>query len=76
MLPKYTHTHTYIYIYIYNYIIFLNGGNIIMYPAHEAYVMRTRDSDLERRSPGGGRVLCREYVPSRHIKSKWSRNLQ
>ena len=22
-----------------------------------------------RRSPGGGRVLCREYVPSRHIRS-------
>ena len=33
------------------------------FPAHEAYVMRTPNSDLGRRSPGGGRVGCREYVP-------------
>ena len=25
-------------------------------------------TDLGRRSPGGDRVLCREYVPSRHIR--------
>ena len=25
--------------------------------------MRTHNSDLGRRSPGDGRVLCREYVP-------------
>ena len=25
--------------------------------------MRTRNSDLGRRSPGGGRVRSREYVP-------------
>ena len=31
--------------------------------------MRTDNSDLGRRSPGGGRVLCRDYVPSRHIRS-------
>ena len=30
---------------------------------HEAYAMRTRNPNLGRRSPGGGRVLCREYVP-------------
>ena len=42
---------------------------IIIFPAPEAYIMRTYNSDLGRRSPGGGRVLCREYVPSRHIRS-------
>ena len=31
--------------------------------------MKSHNSDLGRRSPGGGRVLCREYVPSRHIRS-------
>ena len=74
------------YIYIYIYIYYSCHGNskmtsippfknyIIIYPAHEVYVMRTRNSDLGRRSPGSGRVLCRDYVPSRHIRSKWSRN--
>ena len=38
---------------------------IIIFPDHGAYVMRTRNSDLGRRSPAGGRVRCREYV---HIK--------
>ena len=33
------------------------------------YNRRTHNSNLGRRSPGGGRVLCREYVPSRHIRS-------
>ena len=43
---------------------------IIIFPAHEAYVTRTHDSDLGRRSPGGNRVRCREYVPiKRHIRS-------
>ena len=34
--------------------------------------MRTRNSDLRRRSLGGGRVRCREYVPikKRHIRSR------
>ena len=31
---------------------------IIIFPVHEAYVTRTRNSDLGRRSPGGGRVRC------------------
>ena len=39
-----------IYIYIYIYI-------------YEAYVTRTSNSDLGRRTPGSGRVRCREYVP-------------
>ena len=30
---------------------------MIIFPAHEAYVTRTHNSDL-----GGGRLLCREYV--------------
>ena len=33
------------------------------------YFMRTHNCDLGRRSPWGGRVLCREYVRSRHIRS-------
>ena len=33
------------------------------FPAYEAYATRIRNSDLRRRSPGGGRVRCREYVP-------------
>ena len=50
-------------------------NHIIIYPAHEAYVMRTRNSDLGRRSPGGDRALCKgnTYL-SRHIRTKWSRN--
>ena len=32
------------------------------------------NSDLGKRSPGGSHVLRREYVPSRQIRSKWSRN--
>ena len=36
---------------------------IIIFSAYEAYVTRTYNSDLGRRSPGGGRVRCREYVP-------------
>ena len=27
------------------------------------------NTDLERRSPGGGRVICRESIPSRCIRS-------
>ena len=38
--------------------------------------MKFRNSDLGRRKPGGGRVLCKgNTYPSRHIRSKWSRNL-
>ena len=33
------------------------------------YIMRTHNSDLGRRSPRGGRVLCREFVPIRHFRS-------
>ena len=29
--------------------------------------MWIHNTDLGRRSPGGDRVLCREYAPSRHI---------
>ena len=71
----------YIYIYIYKYgnsmMISIPPFKIIYnYPAHEAYVMKIRNSDLGRRSPGGGRVLCKgNTYPSRHIRSKWSRNL-
>ena len=37
--------------------------------------MKFRNSDWERHSPGGGRVLCKgNTYPSRHIWSKWSRN--
>ena len=38
--------------------------------------MRTYKSDLGKRSPGGGRVCCREYVPIKktHLVG-WSRNL-
>ena len=36
---------------------------IIIFPAHEAFVTRTRNSDFGRHSPIGGRVRCREYVP-------------
>ena len=43
--------------------------NIILFPAHEVNVMWIHNTDLGRCSPGGGRVLCREYVPSRHIRS-------
>ena len=43
--------------------------NIILFPAHAVDVMWIHNTDLGRRSPGGGRVLCREYGPSRHIKS-------
>ena len=38
-------------------------NDIIIFPAHEAYVMRTHNSDLGRRSPGGGIDRCKEYVP-------------
>ena len=63
--------YAYIYIYIYIYISILPFIIIIIFPAHEDYVMRTRNSDLGRRSPGGGRVRCREYVAikRRHIRS-------
>ena len=38
--------------------------------------MRIHNSDFGRRSPGGGCVLCREYVPSRHIRSSgWALSL-
>ena len=30
--------------------------------------MRIHNADLGRRSPGGGRILEREYVPSRHMR--------
>ena len=36
---------------------------IIIFPTNEAYIMKTRNSDLGRRSPGGGRVRCKESVP-------------
>ena len=32
--------------------------------------MWIHNTDLGRGSPGGGRVLCWEYAPSRHIRSK------
>ena len=53
-----SHTHTHTHTHTYIYI----------------YIYMTRNSDLGRRCPGGGRVLCREYVPSRHMRSKWSHN--
>ena len=43
--------------------------NIILFAAHGVNVMWINNTNLGRRSPGGGRVLCREYVPSRHIRS-------
>ena len=43
--------------------------NIIQFPTHEVNVMWIHNTDLGRRSPWGSRVLCREYVPSRHIRS-------
>ena len=43
--------------------------NIILFPAHEVNVMWIHNTDLGRRSSGGGRVFCWEYVPSRHIRS-------
>ena len=49
-------------VYIYIYIKFF-------FFTHQIYVMRTHNSDLGRCSPGGGRVLCMEYVPIRHIRS-------
>ena len=63
----------YIYIYIYSHdnpnitLISLFKYNIL-FPAHEVNVMWIHDTDLGRCSPGGGHVLCREYVPSRHIR--------
>ena len=43
--------------------------DIILFPAHEVNVMWIHNTDLGRRNPGGGRVLCREYIPSIHIRS-------
>ena len=42
---------------------------IVYFPVHEVNVMWIHNTDLGRRSPGGDRVLCREYVPSRYIRS-------
>ena len=42
---------------------------IYIFPAREAYVMWTHNSDVGRRSPEGSRVLCWECVPIRHINS-------
>ena len=41
---------------------------MILFPAHEVNVMWIHNADVWRRNPGGGRVLCKEYVPSRHIR--------
>ena len=42
--------------------------NIISFPAHEVNIMWIHNTDLGRRSPRGDHVLCREHVPSRHIR--------
>ena len=54
-------------ILIYHSFLHLNKYNIISCPCGN--VVKNHNSDLWKRSPGGGRVLCREYVPSRHIRS-------
>ena len=42
--------------------------NIISFPARDVNVMWIHNTDVGRHSPGGDRVLCREHVPSRHIR--------
>ena len=57
----YTGLNTVIYIYTYIYI-------------YEVNVMWIHNTDLGRRRPGGGRVLCRDYAPSfRHrLYATWT----
>ena len=57
----------YIYIFITSIPLF-KYKNIISFQAHEVNVMWIHNTDLGRRSPGGDSVLCREHVPSRHIR--------
>ena len=40
---------------------------MILFPGHELNVMWIHN-DLGRRSSGGVRVLCREYVPSKQVR--------